>query len=691
MLISLFLIAFAATGGFAVTYLVDDDAPILWRLAAGNIIGCALFGTFGFVLALGFGLNAGVVAAALLLALAPVLGFYRNDNRRRLRQDWSRAKDRMQGTSAGKFVRLAYYVFFFLLFFFYFDRAMLESAAGIFTGGSQNLGDLPFHLGAIYSFTEANNFPPVNPSFAGARFSYPFIADLLTAFAVKLGAGARDAMFIQNLSWAFSLLVVLERFVLGLTRDRLTARIAPALLFFSGGLGFVWFLGDYWSQSRSFFDFLAHLPKDYTIGDGFRWGNSMVVLFMTQRSLLLGMPLTVIVLGYLWREFAVTTPSAETAATSPKTGGEFLFVSPRLRVTASAVIAGLLAGLLPLIHLHSLAVLFVVGVTLFILKPERWMTWLSFAAGVAVIALPELAWSISGSASETGKFFAWHFGWDKGERNFLWFWFTNTGIFIPLLLAGIYLVAFRAKTGDEDVFPQSRKAAKLSAKASKGKRPDATPSNSPLTTQPSPLLLFYIPFAFLFVVSNVAKLAPWEWDNIKVLIYWFVGSLPLVALAIAWAWRKETWVKAVAAVCFIVLIASGALDVWRTLSGQINYKVFDKDAVELAEQIKRRTTPDAMFLNAPTYNTAVVLTGRQSLMRYPGHLGSHGIDYGTREADVKRIYQGSPDAVSLLEKYGIQYVVVSPEERNAGGVNEQFFSRYPVAAESGQYRVYKVK
>ena len=58
---------------------------------------------------------------------------------------------------------------------------MIETKDGIFTGGSQNLGDLPFHLGAIFCFTEGNNFPPENPSFAGAKFSYPFMADLVTA------------------------------------------------------------------------------------------------------------------------------------------------------------------------------------------------------------------------------------------------------------------------------------------------------------------------------------------------------------------------------------------------------------------------------------------------------------------------------------------------------------------------------
>jgi hypothetical protein len=628
-----------------------------------------------------------VVIAALLLSALPLLLFYRKSYRRKLTHDWSSAKGKLQGMNTRKFLRFAYYASFFLLFFFFFDRAMLESAAGIFTGGSQNLGDLPFHLGVISGFTDGNNFPPENPSFAGARFSYPFIADFLTACFVKLGAEVRAAMFAQNVSWAFALLVILERFVWRLTNDRLASRLAPALLLFSGGLGFLWFFGDYWAQSKSFFDFLTHMPRDYTITDPFRWGNSMVVLFITQRSLLLGMPLTLIVLGYLWKVFA-SDSSAATEQTEKTLSMVSAFPSPLLPFSLSPVLVGLLAGLLPLIHLHSLAVLFVVGIFIFILKPEKWLTWVTFAIGVAVIAVPELVWSMSGSANETSKFFAWHFGWDKGDKNFFWFWFTNTGLMIPMLLAGIYFWSFRTN-GDEAARAESRQAAKRH-KSSKTER-HGEAKHSSLATHHS-LLLFFLPFAFLFIVSNAAKLAPWEWDNIKVLIYWFVGSIPFVAWLLSWLWHKqETWLKAIGVACFVVLIASGALDVWRTVSGQINYKVFDKDAVEIAEQIKRRIAPNALFLNAPTYNTAVVLTGRRSLMRYPGHLSSHGIDYATRESEVKAMYQGGDAAMRLMDKYAIDYVLISPEERTLGNVNEQFFSRFPVAAESGQFRVYKIR
>jgi hypothetical protein len=319
------------------------------------------------------------------------------------------------------------------------------------------------------------------------------------------------------------------------------------------------------------------------------------------------------------------------------------------------------------VHLHSLAVRFVVGIFVLVLQPRKYTIWLAFATGVAVVAVPELIWSLAGSASETSKFVGWHYGWNKADdESIVWFWLANTGIFIPMLAAGIYLLYRKEAAG---------------------------PTDAPVRSKFSPdrLLMFYLPFAFLFFVSNVAKLAPWEWDNIKVLGYWFVASIPFAAFALAWLWRRGSAGRAAAAFCFVVLTLSGALDVWRTVSGQINYKVFDRDAVSVAEKLKAVTAPNALFLNAPTYNTAVVLTGRRSVMRYVGHLSSHGIDYAERESDVKRIYMGGPDAATLLAKYGVDYVLVSPEERGTLNVNETFFAKFPVVAEAGQYKVYKIR
>jgi hypothetical protein len=661
MLISLILILIVTAGGLALTYLIERDEPMLWRVCAGTVIGQAVFGTSLFLLSFALGLSYLSIILSAAVAAAPLLLLLDPSRRKQFDHDFARAKGKLQGATARKILPFIYYFGWFVFFILFFDRAMIETAEGIFTGGSNNLGDLPFHLGIIYSFADGANFPPQNPSFAQTKFSYPFIADLIAAAFAKAGSGVREAIFVQNISWSFALLVILERFVYRLINDRLAARFAPFLLFLSGGLGFLWFFSDYAAQSKSIFQLLMDIGKDYTIGTDFRWGNSLITLFMTQRSLLMGMPLTIIVLGGLWKIF--TTKKSDEA----KSDHRFL------------AILGLLAGSLALIHLHSLFVLFVVAAFLLAMQPSKWQEWFTFAGGVITIAIPELSWSITGSATHTSEFFGFYFGWESAQSNIVFAWAKNIGIFIPLLLVGLYLY----KTRNEPTEDASKAHGKKKKHVHLGAQ--ASPEHKTI------LLLFYIPFAFLFVLTNVVKLAPWEWDNIKVLIYWFVGSLPFVTYVIVLVWRQKTFGKIAAAAMIFALTASGGLDVWRTVSRQHFYRVFDPDAIRIAERLRLATPPDSRFLNAPTYNSAVVLSGRLSLMRYPGHLGSHGIDYGEREKDVKEMYRGGKTATELFAKYGIDYVLVSPEERNTLTPNESYLSRYPVVAEFGQYKVYDVR
>ena len=660
------IILFAITlGGAALTYLIEEDEPLLWRLAAGCVIGSAIFGFSGFLLGFAMAITPATAAFALLITLLPLLLLLDQGCRKAFDRDRVLARGKLQGATGVKFLRFLYYAVSLGLLVLFFDRAIIINDQGIFTGGSNNLGDLPFHLGAIYAFTEGASFPPDNPNFAGVKFTYPFLADLTTAMFIKLGVGVREAMLVKNVGWAFSLLVVLERLVLKLVNDRLAAKLAPVLLFLSGGLGFVVFFGDYLGQTKGLFELLWNLPKDYTIGEQFRWGNSLTTLFLTQRGLLLGMPIALIAIAAIWGTFK----KDEDEAGDEKVSNEQLL---------PFVLVGLAAGILPLIHVHSLVVLFVLGLFALGFRPDRWRELLAFAFGTAVIAIPLLLWSMTGSATRTSEFIGFHFGWDKRDNNFLWFWLKNTGLLFPLLVAGIFLVWNSVRPVADAAKPKKKPT--MAEREADAVAIKASPT----------LLLFYIPFAVLFVVSNVLKLAPWEWDNIKILIYWYVMSLPLVALAIAWLWRRSAGWKMVAAVAVMALTLSGGLDVWRTLSGQINYRVFEPDAVTVANRIRASTPPDSMVLNAPTYNSAVVLSGRSSFMRYAGHLGSHGIDYKPREEDLKTIYRGSPQAEELLRKHGITHVLISPEERNTLSPNEQFFTRFQVIAESGQYRVYKV-
>jgi hypothetical protein len=214
---------------------------------------------------------------------------------------------------------------------------------------------------------------------------------------------------------------------------------------------------------------------------------------------------------------------------------------------------------------------------------------------------------MTGSATRFGVFVAWHFGWSADKENFFAFYARNLGLFIPLLISGIYFVLMYKKAEKEVESPETNDAEK-------------TEIGEQTTANKTKLLIFYIPFLLCFIIPNVVRLAPWEWDNIKVLIYWFVGSLPFVAFILARMWQEKGVSKLIAAAFIVSLTLSGAIDVWRVASRAVNYQVFEADNLKIAEQIKQKTAPNAMFLNAPTYNTAVVLSGRRSMMRFTGHL-----------------------------------------------------------------------
>ena len=96
------------------------------------------------------------------------------------------------------------------------------------------------------------------------------------------------------------------------------------------------------------------------------------------------------------------------------------------------------------------------------------------------------------------------------------------------------------------------------------------------------------------------------------------------------------------------------------------------------------------MLHAAVHNTPVFLTGRRSVMGYPGHIWTHGIDPAPREKDIRQIYGGAPNAPVLMAKYGVDYVVIDPQERSVMNVNDSYFRRYPEIATIGEYHLYKI-
>jgi hypothetical protein len=681
MSFALALTLIAIAGGALVTYLFDEDAPLVARLCMGACLGFAALGLFGFILASLFGLGSLVLILSTILLASPLPILLKPSRRTQVSAD---IRETVRGVRRALLhptrrtnVHVIFSALVVLLLWLVFDRAMVELPDGIYTGVKNNYGDLPFHLSIITSFSDGANFPPEDPTWAGARFTYPFIVDFVAACFVRAGASLRQAMLLENFVLALSLVGLLYRFTLKLTRDWIAGLIAPALLLFSGGLGWWYFFKDSnWSE-QGVFGVLFNLQQQFTItmnsvpDTGFRWGNSLTTLLVPQRGILFGLTLAVIVFTIWWssledseegkRQKVKGKKKTKPAAPSPSTFPFPVFLLPSAK---RMIAAGAIAGMLPLVHAHSFVVVMVVGAGVALLTGlKEWRAWAAFFIVACLIAAPQMWWATHGSSVKAESFFGWHFGWDKGDDNFFWFWLKNTGLFIPLIFAAFM---WRGDHSDEEKYLVSRR-----------------------------LLYFYLPFTLCFIVPNLIKLAPWPWDNIKVIFYWFIASVPLVALLLARLLRGTFTLRAVSVALILTLTLAGALDVWSVASRAGEFRIFDAGGVAFAEVVKEKTQPRATILHAPTFDTPIFLTGRRSVMGYPGHIGSHGIDYKDRLREITRIYAGAPDAETLLAKYGVEYVVVGPNERHEMEqqrmlVNDQFFMRYSLAGETGEYRLYKI-
>ena len=68
--------------------------------------------------------------------------------------------------------------------------------------------------------------------------------------------------------------------------------------------------------------------------------------------------------------------------------------------------------------------------------------------------------------------------------------------------------------------------------------------------------------------------------------------------------------------------------------------LFDRDALAFADASRGATPPRALVLHYPTYNSPVLLSGRRSLLGYPGHIWSQGLDASNRRVRVQLVYAG---------------------------------------------------
>jgi hypothetical protein len=313
-------------------------------------------------------------------------------------------------------------------------------------------------------------------------------------------------------------------------------------------------------------------------------------------------------------------------------------------------IAGLFAGLLPLAHLSTLLALALMTPFLVLLHPRR--GWVAFFGLWVALAVPQLYWQQGGSAGPASAL-RLQPGWMAGSVPWVWFWLKNLGCFVPLLVVALL---------DRSLLPR------------RGAR-------------------FLLAFMAVFVLANLLVFQPWDWDNTKILVYWYLAGCILVAALLRRTWcEKGSGIRAFVALALVTLLLSGTLLHLYQALGMDRHLLLTREEVQLAEQVRASTPPRALFAAGPRHNHPVsLLGGRRLLMGFPGYLWSTGIDFTARQRDLEAIFTLSPAAADLLRAYGVDYVVIGPFEREQLRADVPGYrARYPRVVHTADYEVFAV-
>jgi hypothetical protein len=498
-------------------------------------------------------------------------------------------------------------------------RMLQPGAEGIYSGGNSRF-DMAFHAAVTTSFLEGENFPPVYTPRPPEPLLYPFMPDFQTAVLMEGGLTLHAALLASALPLAFSLVGLFYFFALRVARTQLAAVIATFLFLLNGGFGFLYFFEDLRASGKGLFEFWNSLPQNYANmwGRGFHWVNLIADGILPQRTNLYGLPVALMVFTL----FAAVWSKARPDIAAQTHSGRGVDETCATRVL---LVAGVLAGLLPLFHMQAYFSVGFVSVALFALRPRK--AWLAFWVPALLLASPQLLGAAGHAAG--GGFVHLQPGWMAVEgTSFPVYLVQNFGL--PILLAvPAWLFA------------------------------------------PREWRTFYLAFLALFVFSLVVVVSPNVFDNGKLMQPWHAFNSVLVGWLLA---RLATTYprRLLALLLVLTSIASGVAALKQ--ESQQRSLVFESEEVAAADYVRRHTEPRALFLTAPVIEQPVLcLAGRATLRGPTFWLWSHGYEFRDRERDVRAIYSGGPEALGLLRYYRIDYVYLGAAERRDLNADASFF------------------
>ena len=462
-----------------------------------------------------------------------------------------------------------------------------------------NLGDLALHITYIKNFANGVSLWPDNPIYVFSKLRYPAGMDLFNALLCCLHVDLT-----RGLVWT-GLLASLATFY---AFYRWGGPFAVAGFLFNGGIA-----GFQILSSSTFLKFVDY-QGDKTIA----WKSIPLTMFVTQRGLLYAIPAGLLLLWH-WREKFWSTETRQDRHRAP------LPFWVELSLYAS----------MPLFHVHTFLALSAVLVCLFLCgnAPMRWHIAVLIAG--AFVPATFFVWSISDNF-HAASMLEWNPGWvmhdpDFGRSTILQFWFENFGIFIPLalcLLAVCCWCLWKSGINWNEKLPEK--------------------------------IAFLLPAAAIFISGLLFKFAPWEWDNLKLMIWAYFLVLPFLWTDLIARWPLEVRV----AVC-IALFASGFVSLFGGLAaGRTGFGFANRAELDEVGIATRNIPVEARFAAYPLYNHPLLLEGRKVVLGYPGHLWTQGFDYAGTENQLRQLMEGAANWRETARGLRARYLFWGREEQS---------------------------
>ena len=516
---------------------------------------------------------------------------------------------------------------------FYFDGENINIQSPF------NLGDLGLHLTYIKTFANGVSLWPDSPIYVYSKLRYPAGIDLFNGILTNLGFDLRSQLAATGLLASLATFYALYRW---------GGTFAVAGFLFNGGIAGYAFL-----QTHQFLDYqgTSHVS----------WKSIPLTMFVTQRGLLYAIPAGLLLLRQ-WRA---------------KYGSELEQEKQLLPVWVEYI----LYATMPLFHVHTFMALSIVLLVLFLTRPPSRSPLLKLVAAAVLPALI-FVW-LTTDRMHAGSILAWHLGWTQniGEFRmpFFRFWFFNFGLFLPLAIGLVGIVA--RQESNEHLGRQS------AAPPPGQQRPGWMGSimrrapNFELSIDAACLAAAVL----IFLLVICVKTAPWEWDNIKLLIWAYFITLPIL-----WNRMLIRWpLSARAGACLILFFSGFASLIGGLAAGRTGYNFATRSDIDFVAAAVRRLPVEARFAGFPTYNHPLLLNGRKMACGYGGHLWTQGINSTDVGSKLENLMLGQGDWKKTARELQVRYLFWgSMEKANYGASTQPWVKQLPLVAQGSWGSIY---